>query len=317
MMKIIGHRGNPDIATVYIADFDGRLAEFVESRQPPIPWERKWVLILSCSFGCPVNCAICDAGGDFRGHLSAEQIFAQADFLIRRRYRDGIVPVEKFKIQFARMGEPALNDEIFRAMELISQHFPAPGLMFCVSTIAPRGCDEFFNAIAKKKDEFGGKFQLQFSIHSTNENERDFLMPIGKWSLEEIAQYGHRFWRKSDRKMGLNFAVAQGIEISPERIVQIFSPDIFMVKITPVNPTEKSVQNCILSAFAEIPDKHTVEIINRLKDYGFRVILSVGELEENYIGSNCGQFVSQISANYAGFVERPYGKKYVLVESER
>ena len=87
-MKIIGHRGNPDIATVFLADFGKRYAEFVESRQPPLSWNEKWVLILSVSFGCPIKCAMCDAGGNFFGHLSAEQMVEQAEFLIRRRFPD-------------------------------------------------------------------------------------------------------------------------------------------------------------------------------------------------------------------------------------
>ena len=46
-MKIIDSFGKDDLAKVYVADFgDDRIAEFVESRQPPIPIEDKWVLKL-------------------------------------------------------------------------------------------------------------------------------------------------------------------------------------------------------------------------------------------------------------------------------
>ena len=62
-MKILAKTGTEDVAIVYIAEMDnGRLVEFVESVQPPIPREKKWVLIVSTLYGCPVGCRFCDAG---------------------------------------------------------------------------------------------------------------------------------------------------------------------------------------------------------------------------------------------------------------
>ena len=43
-MKIIAKTGKENIAMVYIAEMDnGKHIEFVESVQPPIPREKKWV----------------------------------------------------------------------------------------------------------------------------------------------------------------------------------------------------------------------------------------------------------------------------------
>ncbi len=51
-MKITAKAGKEDIATVFIAEMDnGKLVEFVESVQPPIPREKKWVLIVSILYG--------------------------------------------------------------------------------------------------------------------------------------------------------------------------------------------------------------------------------------------------------------------------
>jgi len=36
-MKIIASAGHPDIAMVYVMDFDGNLIECVEAVQPPLP----------------------------------------------------------------------------------------------------------------------------------------------------------------------------------------------------------------------------------------------------------------------------------------
>ena len=40
------------------------------------------------------------------------------------------------------------------------------------------------------------------------------------------------------------------------------------------------------------PDREKYEIINALREVGYEVILSIGELEENNIGSNCGQYIT-------------------------
>jgi len=108
-MKIIAKTGKESIATVYIAETeDGKLIEFVESVQPPIPRQKKWVLTLSTLYGCPVGCRFCDAGNYYEGKLSLNDIMSQIDYLIVSRFPHREVSVHKFKIQFARMGEPSL-----------------------------------------------------------------------------------------------------------------------------------------------------------------------------------------------------------------
>ena len=91
-MKIIGTAGNKDIAKVYIAEFGpGEWVEFVEALAPPKPRSEKWVLLVSTLFGCPVECAMCDAGGFYHGKVSREGILAQIDHMVRCQYRLTIV----------------------------------------------------------------------------------------------------------------------------------------------------------------------------------------------------------------------------------
>ena len=107
MMEVLEEYGKENLAKVYIASMRGsndNLVEFIESVQPPIPREKKWVLIVSTLFGCPVGCRMCDAGGEYNGKLTADEILAEIDFMVRRRFPDGIISISKFKIQFARMG---------------------------------------------------------------------------------------------------------------------------------------------------------------------------------------------------------------------
>jgi 23S rRNA (adenine2503-C2)-methyltransferase len=296
-MKIIGKAGREDIAVVYIAELgDGRLTEFVESVQPPIPREEKWVLIISTLLGCPVMCRICDAGGNYQGKLSRDEMLAQIDYLITRRFPDRRVPVEKFKVQFARIGEPAFNTDVLTVLKELPARYEAPGLMACISTIAPANAGGFFNDLLEVKKRFyDGRFQLQFSIHTTDPALRDWLVPVKKWDLSRIADYGEKFVTRKDRKIALNFALAEGMPIDAGALRSIFDPERFLVKMTPVNPTCAAQKNKIDSYIQ--PERSQYEIVDALRESGFEVLVSIGELEENRIGSNCGQYVSHYQKN--------------------
>ncbi|EKE04231.1 MAG: hypothetical protein ACD_20C00095G0010 [uncultured bacterium] len=296
-MKILAKTGRNDIATVYIAEFgNGKRIEFVESIQPPIPRDKKWVLILSSLYGCPVNCRFCDAGGCYQGKISKEELLIQIDYLVKQYFPDNNINIEKFKIQFARMGEPAFNQNVIEVLKELPQIYNAPGLMPSVSTIAPEGTDKFFEELLEVKEKYyGNKFQMQFSIHTTDKNFRDWLIPVKKWDFDKIAAYGNRFYQTGDRKITLNFALADNMPVDTEILLNYFDPDKFLIKITPINPTLKAIKNNINSYVSA--EKSDYELINKLNSAGYDVILSIGELEENKIGSNCGQYLTSYQDN--------------------
>lgn len=297
-MRVIAKTGTDDLATVYIARSEkGELVEFAESLQPPYPREKKWVLTVSTLFGCPIGCRFCDAGGGYKGKLSAEEIFSQIDYPVRRHYPDGVVPTEKFKIQFARMGEPSLNPNLLDLLEILPESFDAPGMIVSLSTVAPSGTEAFFERLFEIKERhYIGKFQLQFSIHSTNMTTRSWLIPAKTWELAQMARYGENFRRAGDRKITLNFAMARNIPVEPKKLLEHFSPEDFLIKITPVNPTEKAMENSLSSA---IEDDCGDEIVLAFVDAGYETILSIGEKRENLIGSNCGQYLNRFKSETA------------------
>jgi 23S rRNA (adenine2503-C2)-methyltransferase len=290
-MRIIAKTGKEDLAIVYIAETNnGNLIEFVESLQPPIPREKKWVLIVSTLFGCPVVCRFCDAGSFYKGKLSEDEIISQIDFLVKQRFPNGTIPVEKFKIQFARLGEPSFNHNVLSVLEKLPDFYEAPGLLPSLSTVAPCGTDMFFERLLViKKSKYPLRFQFQFSLHSTDENKRDWLIPIKKWDFKKMAEYGNKFYNNGGSKISLNFALSKHSLIEPGILLRYFSPEIFLIKVTPVNPTYQATKNNITSI---LPQQKGVELVESLQTAGYEVIVSVGEFEENYIGSNCGQFIT-------------------------
>jgi 23S rRNA (adenine2503-C2)-methyltransferase len=294
MIKVYASAGNEDIAKVYIVETDsGNLVECVESVQPPLPREKKWVLLVSTMFGCPIGCLMCDAGGAYHGKPTKEEIFAQIDFLVDKRFPSRKIPCEQFKIQFARMGEPSLNLQVLDVLRELPERYQAPGLMSSISTVAPAGAEGFFNQLLEIKQEnySGGHFQFQISLHTTDLALRDRFIPVKKWSFAQIREYGERFYTSGDRKITLNFALAEGMPVDPEILLDFFDPDKYLIKITPLNPTYRARENELVSYVNPLSAGQKYEIVQALQDAGYQVILSIGETEENYIGSNCGQYL--------------------------
>ena len=293
-MKLIAKTGSEDVALVYIMELrDGKLVECVESIQPPLPRHEKWVLLVSTMFGCPVGCKMCDAGGSYHGKPTAEEILEQIDFMVAQRYPDRRIPSRQFKIQFARMGEPSLNNAVLDVLEALPRRYEAPGLMPSISTIAPAGTGKFFERLLLIKNEHyaGGHFQFQFSLHTTDLALHDEIIPVKKWSFAQMAAYGERFYAPGDRKITLNFALASGMPLEPAVLLQHFNPEKFLVKITPLNPTYRAQENNLNSYIAPDQEGSRYDIVEGLRQAGYDVIVSIGEREENYIGSNCGQYL--------------------------
>ncbi len=293
-MELIAKYGKEDLAILYIAKNQGKIVEFVESLQPPIPREKKWVLIISTMYGCPIGCLMCDAGEFYHGKISKDDMMKEIDLMIRSRFPDGKVPITKFKIQFARMGEPTLNEEVLDLLKELPSTYDAPGLMPCISTIAPRGAEKFLENLIEIKDKYysNGNFQLQFSIHSTNEETRSKWMSSNIWTIEEIGKYGEKWFKEGDRKVTLNFAVAKDSEIDPDIILKYCDPSKYWIKLTPVNPTEKAIYNKLKSGITE-ENSESVSLVQEFKERGFEASISIGEWEENDIGTNCGQFATK------------------------
>ena len=238
---------------------------------------------------------MCDAGGDYRGKVSKEDILKQIDYLVTSRYPDRKLPQKKFKIQFARMGEPALNPAVLDVLEELPAIYDAPGLIPSVSTVAPKNTEAFFERLKTIKDEHysQGRFQLQFSIHSTDDGKRKELIPVEKWTLEQIAEFGGKWMEPGDRKISLNFALAADSPLDPERIREIFSPEHFIIKLTPINPTHRAEENRLQTAIDPDDPASGEKVVKDLEAQGFEVILSIGEVEENQIGSNCGMYLTK------------------------
>jgi 23S rRNA (adenine2503-C2)-methyltransferase len=292
-VKILAEHGKDELAKVYVGELsDGHQVEFVESLQPPRPREEKWVNIVSTLVGCPVGCGMCDAGGEYKRPLTAGEMAGQVLHLARSRFPEGQVTSRMWKIQLARMGEPTLNRAVLDFLRGLAKE-NHENLVISLSTVAPRGCEPFIRELKSIKDSsFPGRFQLQFSLHSTSPDARRELIPVSTLSCEEIAVLGSDFKSPEDKKVTLNFVVIKGVPIDAGLVARLFKPDDFLIKITPLNPTERGRRHRLSAGFDPARPETAGALIAGFESKGFETILSIGELEENRIGSNCGQYIN-------------------------
>ena len=294
--RVVATSGRDDVALVHVAQMRGdpaRRVEFVDALDPRYPRHEKWVVIVSTQFGCPVGCPMCEAGGWFIGNLTADEVLWQVDRVVLARHPDGRVPSRKLKVQLARMGEPALNPSALDALEALANRYDAPGLIPCVATVAPAASAGWFERLREIKRALypGGRFQLQFSVNTTDEALRDRLMPVGKWRLADIARFGEVFFEPGDRKVVLNFALAEDWEVDPGRLSATFDPSRFVIKLTPLNPTSRARAAHFRSVLSASAPSACDRLAEDLGDRGFECIVSIGTDEEIAIRSNCGQAV--------------------------
>lgn len=292
--KLIRTRAVGEIAVVHLLQIRPSpqdLVECVGALDPQCTPRQKMVLVLSSQLGCPIRCTTCDAGTEFRGNLSRDELLAQARYLLEHWAGPEASRCEKFKIQFARMGEPSLNDAVLEALMELPRLAHLPGLMPCLATMAPAGREPWFERLLEIKESLypNGAFQLQFSIQTTSDALRDQLIPVSRWTLPQIAAYAARFARPHDRRVVLNFALARSMPLEVNRLAEIFDPRHCIVKLTPLNPTARASASGWASAF-QSPEEATVqELVAELRLAGFGCIVSVGLAVETSEAASCGQ----------------------------
>lgn len=313
-MEIVRKFSIDGVSSVYIAKVPHKqdvYIEFAEALTPPLPVEEKVVFNISTLYGCPVKCQICDAGILYRGKLSKEELFAQIDYLIKKYIKDGKLTTKRLKIQFSRMGEPSFNPAVLDVLEEFPQRYPIDGFLPSLSTIAPKSTptELFFERLITIKNNIypNGNFQLQFSIHTTDESFRDRLLPVKKWSFKEIAFFGEKWHKSGDRKITLNFALANEFPCDPDVLIKYFNPDLFLIKMTALNPTY-TVNKMKWTSYLKIDGYHKYPLVEKLRSKGYEVIVSIGpsENDENLVGSNCGQLAIKALMSNKNVISFPY-----------
>jgi 23S rRNA (adenine2503-C2)-methyltransferase len=209
----------------------------------------RWMIGVSTMSGCPVGCKFCAAAGKYNGNLKAEEILEQIDFILGLN-KEKPQNAREFRILMTRMGEPALNYiEVTKAVHLIKERWPFAEIAISTIGINKPALEEWLKLSEKYKE-----IHLQFSIHSTSNEYRDWLIPAkNKLSFEEIKKFGKRWMnvKNNHRKISLNFTLVEGSEFDVDKIKEYFPKEYFFIKLSPVNENLYTRHNNITGAIKQ------------------------------------------------------------------
>lgn len=280
------------------ADFMGltREIDHVEHQQM-LPLSEKWVITISTQYGCSMNCKFCDVPKVGKG-INATYDDLENQIVTGLSLHPEITSTKRLNVHYARMGEPTWNEAVLdftRNMRKELYHHIGRSLIHpVVSTMLPKANKnlvKFLNDWMEIKNyDFRGDAGLQFSINSTSDSERENMFSGNSLTLQEISTIGKDIDMPKGRKITLNFAVAD-YEVNAEKLRELFNPEKFIVKLTPMHKTHTALENGIETSgdyTTMYPYRHIEE---DLKKAGFDVLVFIASEYEDLGRITCGNAI--------------------------
>ena len=268
-----------------------------------MPLSEKWVITLSTQFGCRMKCQFCDVPHiKHEGNATFDDLKKQLYSAIR--LFPNVKYTERLNIHFARMGEPSFNKHVFEFAEWLYnsklQIRKDTGLSIetlhpVLTTMMPKNNKRLESLVLRyanmKNDLYNGQANIQFSINSTNTEQRNDMFNNGAMSLEEISEIGKKLPDPIGRKYCLNFAYCTDYKIDAEKLVKLFDPEKFMCKITPIHNNTSCRENGIetIGGYESYQPYRKPE--DDLKAVGFDVLIFIPSMDEEDGLVTCGNLV--------------------------
>ena len=139
-----------------------------------------------------------------------------------------------------------------------------------------------------KNNWYRGEAGLQFSINSTDDEQRREQFSDMSLSLSEISELSKKLPMPVGRKYTLNFAVTKQTILDAKRLSELFDKDKFIVKITPIHETNSAVSNGfdVTTSYTDYDVYREFE--QPLLAEGWEVIVFVPSKEEDSDRITCG-----------------------------
>lgn len=277
------------------ANFLGLTKEINGVANTPVDLTKKWVATISTQKGCAMRCRFCDCPRyGFYGNVKGKEFDYQIRTILES---ENVKHTERFNVHFARMGEPTFNHEVInftekRLRKIVNQYICADTIHPVVSTMLPASNNNLEHFLKEwcnvKNDIYNGEAGLQFSINSTNEEQRKWQFRNMSLPLRQIVAIGDKLPMPVGRKYTLNFAVTSKTIIDAKTLSILFDKNKFIVKITPIHQTKNALQNQfdVENSYANYNVYKRFE--QPLLDEGWDVIVFVPSVEEDSDRITCG-----------------------------
>lgn len=263
------------------------------------PLTEKWVMTLSTQYGCNSKCKFCDVPKVGKG-INATYNDLKNEVEQALLLHPEIQSTKRLNVHYARMGEPSWNQSVLdftKDLRQIVRPFIGRSLVHPVfTTMLPKNNKFLFERLNEwtidiKNDLFRGDAGLQFSINSTSNEQRENMFGGSSITLEEISRIGKDLIEPKGRKYCLNFALADEYEVNAERLRELFNPDKFMVKITPLHKTISCEENNIKTTGGYTSYTPYKEVEDKLKSVGFDVLVFIPSYDEDLGRITCGNAI--------------------------
>lgn len=263
-----------------------------------MPLEEKWVITISSQYGCSMMCKFCDVHKVGKG-LNATLNDLTNQLIEGLKLHPEIGATKRLNLHYARMGEPTFNfDVIEHANKLhkIAKPYIGNSLIHpVISTMLPKANKrliEFLNEWCYIKNYiYRGDAGLQFSINSTDDNQRNEMFSGNSLPLNDIAEIGRLLPDPKGRKYALNFALADNYIVDAEKLAMLFNPNKFMVKITPLHKTQSCDDNGIITTDGYESFTPYQKAETDLKNVGFDVLVFIPSIDEDEGRITCGNAI--------------------------
>lgn len=280
------------------ADFMGltRAIDHVE-HQSMLPLTEKWVITISTQYGCSMNCKFCDVPKVGKG-INATYGDLKNQIVTGLSMHPEIMHTNRLNVHYARMGEPTWNDNVLTfTKNMRKELMPYIGNSLIhpvISTMLPKANENLEKYLHEwmeiKNHDFFGDAGLQFSINSTSDTERNDMFRGNSLSLDEISRIGKDLDMPRGRKITLNFAVAD-YEVNAEKLRDLFCPEKFVVKLTPMHKTHTALENGIETNGDYTTMYPYSQIEEDLKGVGFDVLVFIASEYEDLGRITCGNAI--------------------------
>lgn len=186
---------------------------------------------------------------------------------------------------------------MYQHLDLLSEvWFKSAGLIAktvhpVVSTMLPKANNKLGNFLqvwcSIKNEFYNGEAGLQFSINSTDDEQRNELFDSKSLSLAQISRLADELPMPVGRKYTLNFPVTSQTILDAKELSKLFDREKFIVKITPIHETASAIENGFqVTGYSDYDVYRRFE--QPLLKEGWDVIVFVPSKEEDSDRITCG-----------------------------